>query len=141
MLIADLVRGHEWPSQRDCPLPGWDARREQHSAAKRAHLSLSQAFTAYGASLERVNAFKYLGRLLAYNDNDAQAVHGNLKKERGVWSKLSRTIRTENASPRVCGIFYQATAQSILLFGSQTWNSSPSSFTSGPPGIWQARGQ
>jgi hypothetical protein len=36
-------------------------------------------------------------------------------------------IRAENASPRTCGIFYKATVQSILLFGSETWNLSPSS--------------
>ncbi len=56
------------------------ARREQYAAAERVHLSLSQTFTAYGESLERVEVFKYLGRLLAYDDNDAQAVRGNLKR-------------------------------------------------------------
>ena len=43
--------------------------------------------------MERVEVFKYLGRLLAYDDNDAQAVRGNLKKAPGVWARLSRTIR------------------------------------------------
>jgi hypothetical protein len=84
-------------------------------------------FTAYGERLERVEVFKCLGRLLAYNNNDARAVRGNLKKVRAIWLRLSRTIRAENASPRVCGIFYKATVQSILLFGSETWNLSPSS--------------
>ncbi len=74
-----------------------------------------------------MEVFKYLGRLLAYNNNDARAVRGNLKKARGIWVRLSRTIRAENASPRVCSIFYKATAQSILLFGSKTWNLSPQS--------------
>jgi hypothetical protein len=37
-------------------------------------------FTAYGDKLERVEVFKYLGRLLAYDDNDTQAVRNNLKK-------------------------------------------------------------
>ena len=36
-------------------------------------------------------------------------------------------IRTENASPRACSIFYKAPVQSILLFGSKTWNLSPQS--------------
>jgi hypothetical protein len=103
------------------------ARRVQHAAAERTHLSLSQTFTAYGKELERVEVFKYLGRLLAYNNNDAQAVRGNLKKVRFIWSRLSCTIRSENASPRVCGIFYIATVQLILLFGSEMWNLSPPS--------------
>jgi hypothetical protein len=92
-----------------------------------AHLSLSQTFTAYGKELERVEVFKYLGRLLAYNNSYAQAVRENLKKARAVWSRLSCMIRSENASPRACGIFYKATVQSILLFGSKMWNLPPSS--------------
>jgi hypothetical protein len=81
----------------------------------------------YGAELERVEVFEYLGRLLAYDNNDAWAVRGNLKKARGVWARLSRTIRAENVSPHACSIFYKATVQSILLFGSKTWNLSPQS--------------
>jgi hypothetical protein len=103
------------------------AGKIQHAAAERAHLSLRHTFTAYGAGLERVEVFKYLGCLLAYDSNNAQAVRGNLKKARGIWARLSCTIRAENTSPRACGIFYKATVQSILLFGSEMWNLSPSS--------------
>ena len=38
--------------------------------------------TAYGVELERVEVIKYLGRLLAYKDNDTRAVRGNIKKVR-----------------------------------------------------------
>jgi hypothetical protein len=79
----------------------------------------------YGKELERVKVFKYLECLLAYDNNDAQAVRGNLKKAHAIWSRLSCTIRSENASPRACGIFYKATVQLILLFGSKTRNLSP----------------
>ncbi len=41
------------------------ARKVQYAAAKHAHKALQQTFTAYGAELERVEVFKYLGRLLA----------------------------------------------------------------------------
>jgi hypothetical protein len=84
----------------------------------------------YGDELERVVVFKYLGRLLAYDNNGARAVRANIKKERGVWARLSRMIRSENASPHACGVFYKATVQSILLFGSKTWNLSPVSLKS-----------
>ncbi|EJK72322.1 hypothetical protein THAOC_06156, partial [Thalassiosira oceanica] len=40
-------------------------------------------FTAYGETLERVEVFKYLGRLMAMDDNDMHAVRHNLKKARG----------------------------------------------------------
>ena len=39
-----------------------------------------------------MEVFKYLGRLLAYIDDDSQAVRGNLKKACGVWARLSRTM-------------------------------------------------
>jgi hypothetical protein len=103
------------------------AKKVQYAAAERTHKALQQTFTVYEAELERVEVFKYLGRLLAYDDNDARAVRGNLKKARGIWARLSPMIRAENASPRACGIFYKATMQSILLFGSETWNLSPQS--------------
>ncbi len=85
------------------------ARKVQYAAAKHAHIALQQVFMVYGEELERVEVFKYLGRLLAYNDNDAQAVRGDLKKARGIWARLS------NASPCACGIFYKATAQYCCL--------------------------
>jgi hypothetical protein len=106
------------------------ARKAQHAAAEHAHLALRQTFTAYGEELERVEVFNYLGRLLAYNYIDTHAVREYLKKARSIWARLSRTIMAKNASPRVCGVFYKATVQSILLFGSKTWNLSPKSLKS-----------
>jgi hypothetical protein len=96
------------------------ARKVQYEAVKHAHLALQQLFTAYGDELERVEELKYLDRLLAYDDNDAWAVRGNIKKARGIWGRLSHMIRSENASPCACGMFYKATVQSILLFGRET---------------------
>ena len=60
----------------------WDgrAKRLQHEADEHSAQALDTVFTAYGKELERVEVFKYLGRLLAYNDNDAQALRVNLKK-------------------------------------------------------------
>ena len=43
-----------------------EVRKVQHAVAERAHLALRQTFTAYGEELEKVEVFKYLGRLLAY---------------------------------------------------------------------------
>jgi hypothetical protein len=60
------------------------ARKAQHAAVECTHLALRLTFTVYGKELERVEVFKYLGRLLAYNGNDTQAVRGNLRKVRGV---------------------------------------------------------
>ena len=72
-----------------------------------------------------MEVFKYLGRLIAFDNNDNQAVRGNLTKARRVWARISRFLRAENASARVRGMFYKATVQSVLLLGSETWVLSP----------------
>jgi hypothetical protein len=124
--IGALYRGHR--HTRLCR-EGW-IRRKQHEAAEVARVALWKTFTAYGEDLERVEVFKYLGRLLAYNNNDTQAMRLNLKKARKSWAQVSRVLRAENAAPKVCGVFYKATVQAVLLFGSETWKLSPLSLKS-----------
>jgi hypothetical protein len=108
---------------------GWD-KKVQHEAAETARVALTQSFTAYGDKLERVEVFKYPGRLLAYDDHGTQAMQGNLKKVRKSWGRVSRILRAENASPKVCGVFYIAIVQAVLLFGSEMWKLSPLSLKS-----------
>jgi hypothetical protein len=97
----------------------------QHEVAETARVALTQSFTAYGDELERVEVFKHLGWLLAYDDNHTQAMQGNMKKARKSWGQVSRILRAMNASPKVCGVFYIAIVQAVLLFGSETWKLSP----------------
>ena len=51
-----------------------------------------RAFEAYGAPIESVLEFKYLGRILAATDNDWPAVVENLSKARRSWGWLSRVL-------------------------------------------------
>jgi hypothetical protein len=108
---------------------GWD-RKVQHEATETARIALAQSFTAYGDELERVEVFKYLVWLLAYNDNDTQAMRANLAKAHKSRGQVSCVLRAKNASPKVCGMFYTATKQAKLLFGSDLWKLSPSSLKS-----------
>jgi hypothetical protein len=39
-------------------------------------------------------------------------------------------LRAENASPKVCGVFYKAVVQAVLLFESEMWKLSPASLKS-----------
>ena len=103
-----------------------DARQVQHDAAATSIWALEARFTAYGKKLERMEVFKYLRRFWAFYDNGAQVAMRSLKKARGVWTRVSRVLRWENALPRVCGMFYRSTVQAVLLFGSKTWELSPS---------------
>jgi hypothetical protein len=62
---------------------GWE-RRCQHAAATPSQHALNHVFTCNGDKLTRlVEVFKYLGRLIVYNDADTQAMRLNLKKARG----------------------------------------------------------
>lgn len=88
--------------------------------------ALDVGFTAYEEPLERVEVFKYLGRLLSMDDTDMQAIRSNLAKARKVWKKFHRLLRGENMSPRVCGMFFKAVVQSVLLYGSESWVLTPS---------------
>ena len=121
--VADLNGGHH---HTELCRRGWE-RKRQHAAAVRSQEALKQSFTAYGEELERVEVFKYLGRLIAYDDADNQAMRLNLRKAWGCWARILHVLRAENATARTCGMFYKATLQAVLLYGSETWNMSPTS--------------
>jgi hypothetical protein len=53
-------------------------------------------------------------------------MRGNLAKAHRCWAQVSQVLRSENALPKVCGVFHKATIQAVLLFGSEMWNLVPS---------------
>jgi hypothetical protein len=89
--------------------------------------ALGRSFTAYREELEKVEVFKYLGWLIAYNDTNTQAMQSNLRRARGCWAWISHGLRAENSDARMCGMFYKVPVQVVLLYGSETWNLSPTS--------------
>ena len=97
-------------------------RKLQREAYRSFALSFDKEFFAYGQKLERVEFFKYLGKLLTYNNNDIQDVFSNLKKARMFWGRISDVLRSKNLSPKVREMFYKATIQAVLLYGSVLWN-------------------
>jgi hypothetical protein len=62
-----------------------DKRLQRESAISSA-LALRHEFNVNGTVLEWVEVFKYLGRLLAQDDDDAQAIWQQMQKARGVWA-------------------------------------------------------
>ncbi len=80
--VKDLSQGHYRTAlcQR-----GWE-RKCQHEAAVHSQRALERTFCANGEDLERVNVFKYLGRLISYDDANNQAMWSNLKKAQGCWA-------------------------------------------------------
>jgi hypothetical protein len=49
-------------------------RRRQRETAVTAALALRQQYTIHGDVLEQVEVYKYLGRMMAQDDDDAQAI-------------------------------------------------------------------
>ena len=84
-------------------------------------VALRQQFSVHGDVLEWVEVFKYLGRLLAQDDDDIQAIRAQLRKARATWACVGQVLRSKNASPRVAAKFYTTVVQAVLLYGSETW--------------------
>jgi hypothetical protein len=120
-LVEDLNGDHH---RTELCQQGWE-RKQQHAAAVCSQEAIRGSSTAYGEELERVEIFKYLGWLIAYDDTDTQtSMRSNLRKKTECWARILCVLRAEakNAAARTCGMFYKATVQAVLLDGSETWS-------------------
>jgi hypothetical protein len=85
-------------------------------------LALQHQFTVQGDALEKVEVFKYLGKMMAQDNKDAQAVRHQLRKAWGTWARVGQVLRSKNTTPREAAKFYKAVVQAVLLYRSKTWN-------------------
>ena len=81
-----------------------------------------RAFDAYGAPLENVKSFKYLGRVMTAGDDDWHAVVGNFWKARKSWGRLSWIFSREGADPKVSGIFQGGDTDGVVVWGGDVGN-------------------
>jgi hypothetical protein len=73
--------------------------------------------------LWKVDAFRYMGRIMAQDDDDICAVlRSQIKKARGILARINQILCAENTPPKVSAKFYKSVVQSLLLYGSETWN-------------------
>ena len=63
--------------------------------------------------------------MLTAGENELLVLVGNLGKARKSWGRVSRILRREGADSKVSGYFYKAVAQTVLLFGAETWVFAP----------------
>ncbi len=96
-------------------------QKKQREAAVTLALALRQQFSVHGDVLEQVEVFKYLGHLLAQDDDDIQAIRAQLRKARATWARVGQVLRAENVPPRIAAKFYIAVVQAVLLYGSEMW--------------------
>ena len=83
-------------------------------------MALRQLFYVEGEVLEKVESFRYLGRILAQDDEDVRAVRSQIKKARGTWARVGQVLQADNTLPKVSAMFYKAVVQSVLLYSSKS---------------------
>jgi hypothetical protein len=72
--------------------------------------------------LEKVDSFQYLGQILAQDNDNVRAVKSQINNAQGAWGRVGQILKAENTPPKVSTKFYKALVQSVLLYGSKTWN-------------------
>jgi hypothetical protein len=78
------------------------AQRRRDRLAEKVAVAVQRKFTAYQKdTLRSVEEFKYLGRVIARDDCDTQAIRRNLKRARQVWGRISKVITKEEVQPKV----------------------------------------
>jgi hypothetical protein len=78
-------------------------------------------FTIQNQPIETLTSFRYLGHIITSMDDDWEAARLNLFNARNQWMTISRVLTRSSASPRISALFYKATIQTVLLYGSETW--------------------
>ncbi len=63
-------------------------QRTQWDSAITAALALRKLFCVEGELLEKVDSFRYLGRILVQDDDDVRAVRNQIKKAWGLWARV-----------------------------------------------------
>ena len=73
------------------------------------------------AMVEGLGKFKYLGRPRDQTDGDWPAIRQNIMHTRTIWGRLGNLSRHKGADQRVTEMFYRVVAQTVLIFGLETW--------------------
>jgi hypothetical protein len=113
MAAGALLHNHQ---KTELCMERW-RQQVQHETAAAAQLSLEMRFFGYREELEWVKVFKYLGRLLSYDDNDTHAMRANLTKASRCWTQVSQVLRSESALPKVCGVFTKQQFKQCCFWG------------------------
>jgi hypothetical protein len=79
-------------------------------------------FQIDGNTINKVNEFKYLGRILNDKDDDMNALENQLTKARAVWGRMGKLLKMRaDSNIGIMSIFYKVVLQTVLLYGSESW--------------------
>ena len=74
-----------------------------------------------GGTIEHVESFCYLGRVLAEDDDDSPCVNEQLCWTRQRWVRIANILKSEGENAWVMAIFYMTIVQAVLLYGADLW--------------------
>jgi hypothetical protein len=94
----------------------------QRDLAVMMALALCKLFYIEGELLEKEDLLQYLRRILAQDNDDVRAVRNQVKKARGIWTRVGQILTAVNTPLKVSAKFYKAVVQSVFLYSSKTRN-------------------
>ena len=68
-----------------------------------------------------MEAFLYLGQMIAYNNIDWAEVYQNLWKDQRPWGMVAQVLENKRETVRAQRVIYKAEAQSNILYVSKIW--------------------
>jgi len=110
------------------PLAGVsDGGRAENTEGLGHHVGLGPPATIFyveGEVLEGVESFRYLGRILAQDDDDVRAVRSQIQKAQGIGARVGQVLQADNTLPKVSAKFYKAGKKHVrnLFWGNGTEN-------------------
>ena len=96
-------------------------RRKNEALQNKQARAEEVSFKVYGEELERVEEFKYLGRILKQNDDNTECIKMQIKRARKQWNALAKILKQEGANAKTMAKFYMAVVQAVLLYGADSW--------------------
>ena len=95
-------------------------RRSNEKVTLKQWEAESVEFTINGEKIERVEEFRYLGRILTEDDDDSRCIEDQLNRARSRWWRMAKLLKREGANLFQIGRFYMAVVQAVLLYGSES---------------------
>jgi hypothetical protein len=87
----------DWTHQAIMACRGFTVIRENRKEALIQHLAIKTVFTVGNTPIKNVNEFKFLGHILATNDQDTAALTHNLQRARQKWGAVGRVLSRKGA--------------------------------------------